>query len=109
MLKVSGLFVSPLEIENLILKHPAVREVCVVGAETDDGLTKPKAFVVVREGHQAGPALAGEIQRHVKECAAPHKYPRWVEFLDTLPRSDRGKVIRREVVRRAAGAGPEAP
>ena len=105
MLKVSGIFVSPLEIENLLLEHPAVREVCVVGAEDENGLTKPKAYVAVRDGYRPGPDLAAELQRHVKERVAPHKYPRWVEFLDALPRSDRGKVARRELQRRAGGAG----
>ena len=97
MIKVSGLFVSPLEVENLLLQHPAVRDACVVGVEDDQGLTKPKAYVVLHDGHQARPELIADLQRHVKENAAPHKYPRWVEFLDALPRSDRGKLARREL------------
>ena len=105
MIKVSGLFVSPLEIENLLLQHPAVGEACVVGVEDDHGLIKPMAYIVVRPGHEAGPELATALQHHVKERAAPHKYPRWVEFLDDLPRSDRGKIARRELWRRS-GRGP---
>ncbi|MGD8377574.1 MAG: benzoate-CoA ligase family protein [Acidobacteriota bacterium] len=104
MIKVSGLFVSPLEIENLLLQHPAVRECCVVAAEDPDGLTKPKAFVVPHEGRKPGPQLVKALQQHVKDHAAPHKYPRWVEFLEALPRTDRGKVARRELQARAGGA-----
>jgi len=106
MLKVSGIFVSPLEIENLLLQHPAVREACVVGAADEGGLIKPKAFIALRDGHAPGPELAGELQRFVKERVAPHKYPRWIEFLAELPRSDRGKVARRELQARAAGRPP---
>jgi benzoate-CoA ligase len=100
MIKVSGIFVSPLEVEDLLLQHPAVREACVVAADDGHGLMKPKAFVVLRDGHAPGPELAESIQRHVKERAAPHKYPRWVVFLDALPRNDRGKVARQELRRR---------
>ena len=94
MLKVSGIFVSPLEIEDCLLQHRAVKEVCVVGAEDEGGLTKPKAFVVVREASAAGPALADELKAFVKGKLSPYKYPRWIEFLEVLPRSDRGKVQR---------------
>ena len=95
MLKVSGIFVSPLEIEDCLLEHPSVKEVCVVGAEDEGGLTKPKAFVVVREGAAPGPALTEELKGFVKGKLSPYKYPRWIEFLDELPRSDRGKVQRK--------------
>ena len=106
MLKVSGLFVSPLEIENLLLQHAGVHEVCVVGAQDGNGLTKPKAYVVPTTGHQPGPELVKSLQQHVKERAAPHKYPRWVEFLEVLPRNDRGKVARRVLQARATGTSP---
>lgn len=94
MLKVSGIFVSPLEIEDCLLQHGAVKEVCVVGAQDEGGLTKPKAFVVARDAASAGPALADELKAFVKGKLSPYKYPRWIEFLDVLPRSDRGKVQR---------------
>jgi benzoate-CoA ligase family protein len=97
MLKVSGIFVSPLEIEDCLLGHPQVKEVCVVGAEDDGGLTKPKAFVVPREGCPPSEALAEELKGFVKGRLSPYKYPRWIEFLDTLPRSDRGKILRTEL------------
>ena len=94
MLKVSGIFVSPLEIEDCLLAHPAVKEVCVVGAEDEGGLTKPKAFIVPKPGHEPSPALADALKAHVKDRLSPYKYPRWIEFLDELPRTDRGKVQR---------------
>lgn len=90
MLKVGGIFVSPLEIESCLLQHPSVREVAVVGY-TEDDLVKPEAFVVVNAGANAGSALAQELQAFVKTRLAPYKYPRRVTFLDALPRNDRGK------------------
>lgn len=106
MLKVGGIFVSPLEIEDCLLAHPAVREVCVIGADDEGGLTKPKAFVVAREGHAPSPELGDALKAFVKGKLAPYKYPRWIEFLDVLPRSDRGKV-QRALLR--SGAASEAP
>jgi benzoate-CoA ligase family protein len=97
MLKVRGMFVSPLEIEDCLAEHPAVKECAVVGADDGDGLVVPKAFVVVREGHEKGEALASELQGFVRERLAKYKYPRLVEFIDALPRNDRGKILRREL------------
>jgi len=94
MLKVSGIFVSPLEIEDCLLGHAAVREVAVVGQNDENGLTKPKAYVALAEGHQATRELALELKGHVKDRLSPYKYPRWIEFVEDLPRSDRGKVLR---------------
>jgi len=96
MLKVSGVFVAPAEIENCLLQHEAVLECAVVGHESD-GLVKPKAFVVVREGFTAANQLAEEIKQFVKEHIAVYKYPRWVEFVDSLPKNDRGKIDRRKL------------
>ncbi|HET6373086.1 MAG TPA: benzoate-CoA ligase family protein [Candidatus Polarisedimenticolia bacterium] len=94
MLKVSGIFVSPLEIEDCLLAHPAVLEVCVVGHADESGLTKPKACIVLRPGFEPSRELALELKAHVKGRLSPYKYPRWVDFLGGLPRSDRGKVLR---------------
>ncbi len=154
MLKVSGIFVAPAEIENCLLQHPAVLECAVIGAEAGDGLIKPKAFVVVREevlkpdrygelnirtgsssdrvvgerkpDRQGGldvstdrsndgadqgssptvrkgaaiqqdprkAALAEELKEFVKSHLAPYKYPRWIEFLDELPKTATGKIQR---------------
>jgi benzoate-CoA ligase family protein len=95
VLKVGGIFVAPLEIENCLLGHAAVKECAVIGAPDEQGLIKPKAFIVPREGHEKSDALAKEIQDYVKNTLAPYKYPRWVEFIDELPKDDRGKVRKR--------------
>jgi len=95
MLKVGGVFVAPAEIENCLLQHEAVLECAVVGHDEGDGLVKPKAFVVAREGRDADQALADEIKKFVKERLATYKYPRWVEFVTSLPKNDRGKVDRK--------------
>jgi acyl-coenzyme A synthetase/AMP-(fatty) acid ligase len=97
MLKVRGMFVSPLEIEDCLATHPAVRECAVVGADDGSGLTIPKAFVAVREGHAPGDGLAKELQDHVRARLAVYKYPRVVAFIDALPRNDRGKVLRKDL------------
>jgi len=95
MLKVGGIFVAPAEIENCLLQHEAVLECAVVGHDEGDGLVKPKAFVVVRAEQQLSAALAEEIKLFVKERIAIYKYPRWVEFVTSLPKNDRGKIDRK--------------
>jgi benzoate-CoA ligase family protein len=97
MLKVRGMFVSPLEIEDCLATHPAVRECAVVGADDGSGLVVPKAFVAVRDGIEAGDSLAAELQEHVRSRLAKYKYPRVVAFVESLPRNDRGKIVRREL------------
>jgi acyl-coenzyme A synthetase/AMP-(fatty) acid ligase len=94
MLKVGGIWVSPIEVENAILAHDAVLECAVVGAADADGLLKPKAFVVVRAGVETGHALARDIQAFVRRRIAPYKYPRSVEFVATLPKTATGKIQR---------------
>jgi benzoate-CoA ligase family protein len=101
LLKVSGIFVSPLEIENALLEHPNVAEVCVVGREDEGGLVKPLAYVVARE-RAGSDALADELKAHVKSRLAPYKYPRWFVWRDALPRNDRGKVARKVLQAEAA-------
>ena len=96
MLKVSGVYVAPAEIENCLLQHEAVLECAVVGHESD-GLVKPKAFVVLREGFAGADQLAEEIKQFVKDHIAVYKYPRWVEFVDSLPKNDRGKIDRKQL------------
>ncbi|HKQ99817.1 MAG TPA: benzoate-CoA ligase family protein [Pyrinomonadaceae bacterium] len=97
MLKVSGVFVAPAEIENCLLQHEAVMEAAVVGHDSGDGLVKPKAFIVLREGQSAGEALERGIQEFVKSRLALYKYPRWVEFVSSLPKNDRGKIDRKKL------------
>jgi benzoate-CoA ligase len=95
LLKVSGIWVSPLEIENVLLDHPAIAEVCVVGREDDDALVKPHAFVVLKPGHEGSDATANALKAHVKNRLAPYKYPRWFEWRESLPKNDRGKTARK--------------
>jgi acyl-coenzyme A synthetase/AMP-(fatty) acid ligase len=79
-----------------LLQHEAVLECAVVGHEAD-GLVKPKAFVVLREGFASGDALADNIKKFVKTNIAVYKYPRWIEFVDSLPKNDRGKIDRKKL------------
>jgi benzoate-CoA ligase len=97
MLKVSGVFVAPAEIENCLLRHEAVLEAAVVGHDDGSGLIKPKAFIVLREGHAPGDDLAQSIKEFVKSHLALYKYPRRVEFVDSLPKNDRGKIDRKKL------------
>jgi len=94
MLKVGGLWVSPVEVENALVGHFAVLECGVVGREDHDGLVKPMAFVVLREGAAGTPDLALELQQFVRERLAEYKRPRWVEFLQELPKTATGKIQR---------------
>jgi benzoate-CoA ligase len=94
MLKVSGLYVSPAEVESALVTHEAVLEAAVVGREDEDRLVKPLAYVVLKPGHSASGDLADELKRHVKSRLAPYKYPRFVEFIDELPKTATGKIQR---------------
>ena len=96
MLKVGGIFVSPMEVESCLLRHPHVLETAVIGYEDDDGLVKPLAYVVAK-GVAPSDSLAREIIEHCKSQLAHYKAPRRVQFVDALPRSDRGKILRREL------------
>lgn len=94
LLKVGGIWVAPLEIENCLLEHPAVLACAVVGY-SDGGLILPGAHVVLRDPSAASPALAAELQAFVRTRLSPHKYPRQVHFLRTLPKTASGKVDRK--------------
>jgi benzoate-CoA ligase family protein len=97
MLKVSGVFVAPAEIENCLLQHEAVLEAAVIGYDEGSGLIKPKALLVLRDGHAPGEELAHNIQEFVKSRLALYKYPRRIEFVSTLPKNDRGKIDRKKL------------
>jgi len=99
MLKVSGKWLSPKELENCLLGHDAVREVAVVGVRTSDGLVKPHAFVVLAVAGSGDVSLAEEVQAWVKSRLEPYKYPREVVFLEDLPRTHLGKVDRGKLAR----------
>jgi benzoate-CoA ligase len=94
MLKVSGMYVSPFEVEAALLTHPEVLEAAVIGAPDEQQLIKPKAYVVLRPGAQASDELAELLKQHVKGRLAPYKYPRWVEFRTELPKTATGKIQR---------------
>jgi benzoate-CoA ligase len=94
MLKVGGIWVSPIEVENCIIQHPAVFECAVIGVPDEKGLTKPKAFVVLHDGYSTSPELEEEFKKWVLDRLAKFKYPRWVVFVDALPKSTTGKIQR---------------
>ncbi len=94
MFKVSGIWVSPFEVEGALITHAAVLEAAVVGHQDGDGLVKPRAFVVLQQGCAVTSDLTRALQTHVKERAGPWKYPRWIEFVDDLPKTATGKIQR---------------
>ena len=104
MLKVSGMYVSPVEVEAALITHEAVLEAAVVGREDEDQLVKPMAYVVLKPGHQGSSDLLEELKQHVKSRLAPFKYPRWVEFIPELPKTATGKIQRFKL--RARGGKP---
>jgi len=94
MLKVGGIWVSPVEIENALVEHPAVLEAAVVGRADKDELVKPMAYVVLRSKASVGQDLERELQAFVAGKLAEYKRPRWVEFLSELPKTTTGKTQR---------------
>jgi benzoate-CoA ligase len=94
MLKVSGIYVSPVEVEAALVTHEAVLEAAVVGIEDEQKLVKPKAFVVLKPGQSPSEGLKTALQQHVKDRLAPYKYPRWIEFMSELPKTATGKIQR---------------
>jgi acyl-coenzyme A synthetase/AMP-(fatty) acid ligase len=106
MLKVSGKWLAPGELENCLLTHPAVREVAVVGIKSRDGLVKPCAFVVASSESSS---LAAELQAFAKAQLEPYKYPREVIFLEALPRTHLGKVDRGALARHGLDVAVKSP
>jgi benzoate-CoA ligase len=94
MLKVSGQYVSPFEVESALVTHDAVLEAAVVGHADTDKLIKPKAYIVLNAGQAGSDDLAAALKDHVKNSLAPFKYPRWIEFTDELPKTATGKIQR---------------
>ena len=101
MLKVSGIYVSPFEVEATLVQHPAVLEAAVIGTPDAEGLTKTKAFVVLKAGEQASEA---ELKAFVKDRLAPYKYPRAIEFITELPKTATGKIQRFRLRERESAA-----
>jgi benzoate-CoA ligase len=94
MLKVGGIYVSPIEVEAALVAHPAVHEAAVVGREDADHLIKPAAYIVLARDFAACDSLAAELKSFVKSRLAPYKYPRWIEFVADLPKTATGKIQR---------------
>lgn len=109
MFKTSGIWVSPFEVEAALVTHPRVLEAAVVPTTDSRGLIKPKAFVVLKEGHYegAGRALYEELKIHVKRTIGPWKYPRWIEFVDVLPKTATGKIQRFKLRNSSNASDPE--
>jgi benzoate-CoA ligase family protein len=102
LLKAGGIWVSPLEVEGVLLEHSAVNQCAVIGAPDAAGLDKPMAFVVLNEGHEASQDLERELRDFVRDRIAHYKCPRWFRFTNELPRTATGKVQRyklREIVK----------
>jgi benzoate-CoA ligase family protein len=94
MLKVGGIWASPVEVESALIGHPAVLECAVVGQPDASNLIKPKAFVVLKEGYRPSDELARELILHCREKMAEYKRPRWIEFVTELPKTATGKIQR---------------
>ena len=94
MLKVGGIWVSPFEVESALASHAAVLEAGVAAHTDEDGLVKPKAYVVLHDPSAAGEAMERELKAYVKGKLAPYKYPRWIEFVVELPKTATGKIQR---------------
>ena len=94
MLKVGGIWCSPVEIENCLVGHPAVLEAAVVGHADEQALIKPKAIVVLKQAGDASAALTEALMAHCKRTLAPYKYPRWIEYVPELPKTATGKIQR---------------
>jgi 4-hydroxybenzoate-CoA ligase len=95
MFKVSGIWVSPFEIEEALTSHAKVAEAAVIPAEDIDGLIKPKAFIVLAsQEYEEISVLFEELKEHVKRSIGPWKYPRWIRVVDELPKTSSGKLQR---------------
>jgi 4-hydroxybenzoate-CoA ligase len=108
MFKVSGIWVSPFEVEAALIAHPRVLEAAVVPVEDEHGLVKPKAFVVLKKrerNEKLSRALHDELKLHVKRSIGPWKYPRWIEFVDGLPKTATGKIQRFMLRSKASASG----
>jgi benzoate-CoA ligase len=104
MIKAGGIWVAPTEVEAALMGHAAVQEVGVIGAADANELVKPKAYVVLRPGYAPSSELADELRRFVKGCLAPYKCPRWIEFVEELPKTATGKIQRHRLRAREAEA-----
>ena len=103
MLKVGGIYVSPIEVESALITHPAVLEAAVIGQRGRRASWSSRSPTSCSSaGHAPTPALAEELRQHVKSQLAPYKYPRWIEFIDELPKTATGKIQRFKLRAQAA-------
>ena len=100
MLKVGGIWCSPVEIESRLVEHPKVLEAAVVGRADDDDLTKPEAYIVLHDAGDASDAMANELLLHCQDGLARYKYPHWIHFVDDLPKTTTGKIQRFQLRKR---------
>lgn len=107
MIKAGGIWVSPVEVENALMKHDAVLECGVIGRSDKDNLIKPKAFIVLKDEYEESEALLKELKQFVKGQIAHYKYPRWIQVVDELPKTATGK-IQRYKLRQLEKGGEEA-
>ena len=94
MFKVSGLWVSPFDVESALISHPSVLEAAVVAKEDSDGLLRPKAYVTLKDGAKGEEPLREALKEHVKQQIGMWKYPRWIDFVESLPKTATGKIQR---------------
>jgi len=104
MFRVSGQWVSPIEVEATLIEHPCVLEAAVIAFEEETGLHTPQAFIVLKNGYAESKELMRELQDFVKQRITPYKYPRRIEFLDELPKTAAGKVLRYKLRERSRAA-----
>jgi benzoate-CoA ligase len=104
MFRVSGQWLSPIEVESTLIEHSSVLEVAVIAFEEQTGLHTPKAYVVLREGYSGTAELVRELQDFVKQRITPYKYPRRIEFLAELPKTAAGKLLRYRLREMSRGA-----
>ena len=97
MLKVSGQYVSPFEVEATLVQHPSVLEAAVIGVTDEHGLMRTKAYVVLKSQHQGDAATEAALKTFVKERLAPHKYPRTIDVVDEIPKTATGKILKRAI------------
>lgn len=108
MMKVGGIWVSPVEVESTLISHPAVLECAVVAYTDTSGLIKPRAFIVLKEGYAPSDSLSGELVSYCREKMAEYKRPRQIEFVRELPKTATGKIQRFKMRDQKENAAPAA-
>jgi benzoate-CoA ligase family protein len=104
MIKVKGMWVSPVEIESVLLEHPLVQEAAVIGCADNNQLIKPAAYVVLKPGQDGSADLTEALRQHISSRLAAHKCPQWLEFVPELPKTATGKIQRYKLRQSASGA-----